>query len=359
MRSYPLVLLFAFVVVSREASADDTQDRKQVHGLTNFKHFNNSDEERLIEELCDLSRDFVGTMEIFGTRMVNRDFDGDFVEHFRPFADLNQSPFKSSTYKLVIDYVASGFQTESAQHKAQYYLLRRLYSDIRLSRYLQEAMTTEWAVDAVRLQKTQMIDWHKRGITLADFVENTNAAYGPGKINWMNPYFSVFVAFARGFEGPPAKYPHLYLLGELAKKNNGLGHVIEKILSASQPKVAGEPAPIPMHGRSILRDLIQYWTHQKTPPVKAFRVLFGDMQSAEILNSLTLSFWTYCKKLLWPNEDRSELLFRGLLEHVNNNKKELRQILESAKQEPLTKADALAVESKLVALKEKEHSVST
>ncbi|CEG36235.1 RxLR-like protein [Plasmopara halstedii] len=169
MRSYPLVLLFAFVVVSREASADDTQDRKQVHAET-----------------------------------------------------------------LLV-------------------LWRSL-----------EAMTTEWAVDAVRLQKTQMIDWHKRGITLADFVENTNAAYGPGKINWMNPYFSVFVAFARGFEGPPAKYPHLYLLGELAKKNNGLGHVIEKILSASQPKVAGEPAPIPMHERrdsefadSFILDLLQ------------------------------------------------------------------------------------------------------
>ncbi|KAL7688480.1 hypothetical protein Plhal304r1_c019g0068801 [Plasmopara halstedii] len=326
MRSFPLALLFAFAVVSREAHVDDTHDREQVRELTSFKRVNDSNEERFFQGLADLSLERMG---------VN--------------SKRSKIAFRPSTFRKLSQENAGEFFTKSGYYFALYRSLRKIYDDLTLAEHMQNAITTSSSSKVTRMFFRMLIrDLQRKGFSLAHLVNARKADFH--SINWNSPSFSVYVVLVRIKGGVLADYPYFALLKELARDGLGVGQLIETIYTG---KRAGIPEVL---RQSILDDLMRLWKKKKTSSTEVFSILFGHMKSAEILKSPVLDFWDDYRKFVWPATNRSKMLLDGLLTHVNGDIGVLNSIIQEAKQVKQTNADAIAVETLLVS-REKLHKL--
>ncbi|CEG36139.1 uncharacterized protein PHALS_00457 [Plasmopara halstedii] len=224
MRSFPLALLFAFAVVSREAHVDDTHDREQVRELTSFKRVNDSNEERFFQGLADLSLERMG---------VN--------------SKRSKIAFRPSTFRKL--------SQENAEH-------------------MQNAITTSSSSKVTRMFFRMLIrDLQRKGFSLAHLVNARKADFH--SINWNSPSFSVYVVLVRIKGGVLADYPYFALLKELARDGLGVGQLIETIYTG---KRAGIPEVL---RQSILDDLMRLWKKKKTSSTEEICVLNSIIQEAK------------------------------------------------------------------------------
>ncbi|CEG36136.1 RxLR-like protein [Plasmopara halstedii] len=341
MRSYPLVLLFAFAVVSRIASADDVLDPEHVRELTSFRRFNDSNEERVLQGLGDLVREMVGTMELNAVRFLKPNFDHNVLKKVEKLLRHGKSPFELSTFEDLSMLAAKEVSTEAARYVLLHEVLSRIYDDVSLAEHIQNAIGTQMTKIAETFQRMQMRDLQRKGFDVTTIAKKRQRDFRPFKVEM--PSHLVFVAFVRSCG---EKYPHAILLDELARYNGGVSRVIETICTSLQTKSADAVSEVPTLGQSILNDRIQLWKDEKTPPNEVFQSIFGHMEGAKILDSPSLAFWNRYQELVCPKKDRTEMLFDGLLKHVNNDEQKLRSILTTAKRSKneVTKDDAIALE---------------